>query len=205
MHGGELALKEWKSRYDAVVKEIEPLDLPPPEELQADEGDEGAEGADAEEKDEETEEGQEPQAGGEGGEEEDLESDSDDDEEVAAAKKAKREQKLAAAKAKPKTARKPRRSEGIDLAAVTQEQALAQLDQDKLMKLRLTKKYYSDALTFITQIERGVPTIAELLASTVKSEVLEAMEFFRVAHEYKIEASEVRLALIYVQTIVVVV
>ncbi|KAI3624432.1 cnd1 [Malassezia furfur] len=60
---------------------------------------------------------------------------------------------------------------------------------DQLVKLRLTLRYYDDALQFIGQLEHAVPILVQLLASTFKAEVLESMEFFRVAHEYKIRGA----------------
>ncbi len=38
-------------------------------------------------------------------------------------------------------------------------------------------------------VEQGVPILIQLLASTNKAEVLESMEFFRVAHEYKVRGA----------------
>lgn len=68
---------------------------------------------------------------------------------------------------------------------------LAQQDSDQIARLQLTRSYYVDALSFIHLIEKCIPTIATLLSSTNKSEVLEAIEFFRVAHEYGISNAEV--------------
>jgi hypothetical protein len=79
----------------------------------------------------------------------------------------------------------PRKSQ-LDLAALSNEQeALAALQTDEILHLRLRKKYYVEALNFIRQIEGAMETMCNLLGSTNKPEVLEAMEFFRVAHEYK--------------------
>ncbi|ORY31954.1 non-SMC mitotic condensation complex subunit 1-domain-containing protein [Naematelia encephala] len=87
-------------------------------------------------------------------------------------------------RAKPK---KPRIS-SADLAAVTQE--VSTLDPALVTKLRLTKKYYSDTLRFINQLESAIPTLCQLLVSTTKSEVLEAMRFFRTAYEYNLVGAE---------------
>jgi condensin complex subunit 1 len=79
----------------------------------------------------------------------------------------------------------PRKSQ-LDVAALSNEQeALAALQTDEILHLRLRKKYYVEALNFIRQIEGAMETMCNLLGSTNKPEVLEAMEFFRVAHEYK--------------------
>ena len=99
---------------------------------------------------------------------------------------------------KPKTKRdrstKRRKSE-LDMAALTNEQAaLAALDGNEMLALKLRKKYYSEGLNFIQQIENAIPIASQLLGSTHKSEVLEAMEFFRIIHEYKFEGAEVNIA-----------
>ncbi|WP_283646599.1 hypothetical protein, partial [Marinovum algicola] len=89
-----------------------------------------------------------------------------------------------------KSKRRPRKS-AVDMEALAASQAqLSAVDADKLMKLRLTARYLSDAITFIDQVETAIPQLLELLASTNKAEVLETMDFFRVAHEYKLEGSE---------------
>lgn len=98
---------------------------------------------------------------------------------------------------KPKSKRdrstKRRKSE-LDMAALTNEQAaLAALDGNEMLSLKLRKKYYSEALNFIQQIENAIPIASQLLGSTHKSEVLEAMEFFRIIHEYKFEGAEVKI------------
>ncbi|KAF9092669.1 Condensin complex subunit [Mortierella sp. AD031] len=50
----------------------------------------------------------------------------------------------------------------------------------------LQQRYYADAIRFIHLIHRGVPVMCELLASTMKQEVIEAMEFFVAIHRYKV-------------------
>ena len=102
---------------------------------------------------------------------------------------------------KPKSKRdrstKRRKSE-LDMAALTSEQAaLAALDGNEMLSLKLRKKYYSEALNFIQQIENAIPIASQLLGSTHKSEVLEAMEFFRIIHEYKFEGAEVDIPRFY--------
>ena len=98
-----------------------------------------------------------------------------------------------AKKSKPKKASKlkPRKSK-LDITALSQEQAvLAKYSDQELTALRLRKKYYSDALTFIRQIEGAMEPMCKLLGSTNKAEVLEVMDFFRVAHEYQFESAKV--------------
>ena len=86
---------------------------------------------------------------------------------------------------------KPRKSE-LDITALSQEQAvLAKYSDQELTALRLRRRYYSDALTFIRQIEGAMEPMCKLLGSTNKAEVLEVMDFFRVAHEYQFESAKV--------------
>lgn len=65
------------------------------------------------------------------------------------------------------------------------------IDPNLIIKLRLTKKYHAEALRLIKQIEAAIPKLNELLVSTGRAEVLEAMDFFKVAHEYKFESADV--------------
>lgn len=86
---------------------------------------------------------------------------------------------------------KPRRSQ-IDVVAMNNEQAaLAALESNAHEKLRLRKKYYTEALAFIREIESSMDIMCQLLASTSKPEVQEAIEFFRVTYEYKFESAKV--------------
>lgn len=186
MHGGELELEAWTRRSDALDKELEVLDLPSVEQAEAEAraremmADSDEEDGDEDEEKEEGEGEHEDEAGGPAP----LSSDSDED---GTPKKPKLSAK---SKSKPKPKPKPRQSLGIDLAAADQSQLLAAVDQDTLTRLRLTKKYYRDAMHFIEQLDGATDTVADLLASTVKSEVLEAIEFFRIAHDYKLESAE---------------
>lgn len=92
---------------------------------------------------------------------------------------------------KSKKDKKPRKSE-LDMAALNNEQeALAALESNQLLHLRLRKRYYAEGLSFIRQVEEGMKTVKRLLASTNKLEVLEAIEFFRVAFEYHFDGAEV--------------
>ncbi|GLB42214.1 putative regulatory subunit of the condensin complex, a complex required for conversion of interphase chromatin into mitotic-like condense chromosomes [Lyophyllum shimeji] len=103
-----------------------------------------------------------------------------DDEESAPKKKGKKRSKLA-----------PRKSQ-LDVAALSHEQeALAALETNQILQYRLRKKYYAEALTFIREIEGAMGKMGELLGSTHKPEVLEAMEFFRVAYEYRFESAKI--------------
>ncbi|KAF8623362.1 hypothetical protein AX17_007440 [Amanita inopinata Kibby_2008] len=95
-------------------------------------------------------------------------------------------------KSKKKASKVKRRKSQLDVAALSNEQAaLAALETNQMLHLRLRKKYYAEALNFIRQIEGAMDVTAQLLGSTNKPEVLEAMEFFRVAHEYQFESAQI--------------
>lgn len=94
-------------------------------------------------------------------------------------------------KGERKVKSKGRKSE-MDIAALTNEQAaLAALESNQILHLRLRKRYYAEGLNFIRQIENAMEMLSQLLGSTNKAEVLEAMEFFRVAYEYQFDSAEV--------------
>lgn len=98
---------------------------------------------------------------------------------------------FASAKKHKKKAKKPRKSQ-LDISALTDEQvALAALQSSQILNLKLRKRYYAEALDFIRHIENAMEIIGQLLGSTNKAEVLESIEFFRVAHEYQIVGAEV--------------
>lgn len=96
---------------------------------------------------------------------------------------------------KPKKAKKPKlkaRKSELNVAALTSEQeALAALSSNQLLHLRLRKKYYAEALAFIRNVEKAMETMVLLLGATNKTEVLETMEFFRVAYEYQLDSADV--------------
>lgn len=90
-----------------------------------------------------------------------------------------------------KKKKKPRKSH-LDISALTDEQvALAALQSSQILHLKLRKRYYAEALNFIRQIDGAMEIIGQLLGSTNKPEVLESIEFFRVAHEYHFVGAEV--------------
>lgn len=187
MHGGELCLSEWQARYKALEDELKLLDLPGLEEAEAmREARELMEDAE-EDAGEEAEEG-EKEGEGEGKKEDEEDEGADSD----ASSNPNSTPKKKQGPPKDKGKKRAPRPSAIDLAAADQSQLLAQVDQDTLTRLRLTKKYYADAIAFIEQLTRGMDTVEDLLASTVKGEVLEAMEFFKVASQYKIEQAHVR-------------
>ena len=80
----------------------------------------------------------------------------------------------------------------LNMAVLMDEQAaLVVLESNQLLHLRLRRRYYSEVLNFIWQVEEAAQLILQLLGSTHKTEVLEAMEFFQVAHEYQLDSTEV--------------
>ena len=92
---------------------------------------------------------------------------------------------------KSKNKLQPRKSQ-LDVNALNQEQAaLAQYDEQEITQRRLQKKFCRDALTFIDEVENAMESMCKLLGSKNKAEVLEVMEFFRVAHEYQFDSAKV--------------
>lgn len=92
---------------------------------------------------------------------------------------------------KKKKKKKKARKSHLDISALTNEQvALAALESNQMLNLKLRRKYYAEALNFIRQIEGSMEIVGKLLGSTNKAEVLESIEFFRVAHEYQFEGAE---------------
>ncbi|OAV87380.1 hypothetical protein PTTG_05731 [Puccinia triticina 1-1 BBBD Race 1] len=163
MHGGELEIGEWQARYDEIVKELSVLDLP------ANNG-----------VDEEVRKIMEGD-----GDEQQQQQQQDEDEDVSMSDSSERPAK------KNKTPRTSQAAAEMDVAAVDQQQAaLSTYDSQELMKLRLTKKYYADAIQFIHILHNAVPAIEKLLASKVKAEVLEAIHFFKTAWTYKLQGAE---------------
>ncbi|KAJ1033083.1 hypothetical protein NDA16_000361 [Ustilago loliicola] len=184
LHGGELSLQEWQKRFDIVSKELEEtegsLNLPGDNSVDHD-----GQSQASEDEDQEMDDQDEEQADSDEHDADDTlmqDEDDDDDEDAPPARSRKDKDK------KPK-AKKGRRS-GVDLQALAAAQAeMEPVDAEKVMRLRLTKRYYADAIAFITQLETAMPNLTLLLASTNKAEVLETMEFFRVAYEYKLSGA----------------
>lgn len=57
-------------------------------------------------------------------------------------------------------------------------------------KLTLTRRYYVEALRFIEVLHDATPVICQLLGSKNKSEVIEAMDYFKIGDAYKIEQNK---------------
>ncbi|ORY02109.1 hypothetical protein K493DRAFT_387433 [Basidiobolus meristosporus CBS 931.73] len=63
------------------------------------------------------------------------------------------------------------------------------LDQStaiQMVQLQLKQRYYTDALQFIDRIHQAIPILCQLLGSTSKAEIMEAIDFFVTAHRYKV-------------------
>lgn len=67
---------------------------------------------------------------------------------------------------------------------------------DEYHRINLAVRFNADAIKFISQIQTAIPFICLLLASKSKVEVVESMDFFVTAWNYKIEASAVSRCLV---------
>ncbi|GFZ43762.1 hypothetical protein JCM24511_01482 [Saitozyma sp. JCM 24511] len=180
MHGGTLNLPEWQERYDQISAELAKVDAQELEKAKRDVGYESHEEEQEEVEGAETEEGAEKKSNDEDSEEAEKSIERDEEGEDEGEGEGE-------STPKAKKAKRPRQSQ-LDISAIQAEQST--LDAERITRLRLTKKYYADALRFINQIESAVPILCQLLVSTSKSEVLEAMRFFRTAYEYNIASAE---------------
>ncbi|KAG0090671.1 Condensin complex subunit [Podila epicladia] len=76
-----------------------------------------------------------------------------------------------------------------DISLPTDEELLELQASKEYVTKTLQQRYYADAIRFIHLIHRAVPVMCELLASTAKLEVVEAMDFFVTIHRYKVRAA----------------
>ncbi|KAF2495616.1 hypothetical protein BU16DRAFT_527406 [Lophium mytilinum] len=60
---------------------------------------------------------------------------------------------------------------------------------EALNKLHLTRRYYTEALKFIEVVDAASPVVTQLLSSKNKSEVIEAMDYFKILNEYGIQSA----------------
>ncbi|MBW0471967.1 hypothetical protein O181_011682 [Austropuccinia psidii MF-1] len=184
MHGGELGIEEWQARYDTIEKELSVFDLPAnqvDEEIRKIMQDDAS---DAQTNGEENESNSQDSGDSTIRDNEIPTPQCDDTKE-----KMTDSQSLNSPSGKPGKKSRPTKTD-MDAAAVDQQTALSHCDNNVLMKLRLTKKYYSDAIQFIQILQSAIPLIEKLLASKVKSEVLEAIYFFKTAWIYKINGAQ---------------
>jgi condensin complex subunit 1 len=75
------------------------------------------------------------------------------------------------------------------IAAVRKAQEEA-ATSEAINKLSLTKRYYVEALKFIEVLHSATTIICQLLGSKNKSEVIEAMDYFKIGDAYKIEQNK---------------
>lgn len=64
-------------------------------------------------------------------------------------------------------------------------------DPAKISTLLLQKRYYTDATQFVRHLESVIPTLCQLLSSTVKTEVVDVIDFFVEAYLYRLDGAEV--------------
>ncbi|CAG8504693.1 802_t:CDS:2, partial [Acaulospora morrowiae] len=75
----------------------------------------------------------------------------------------------------------------IDMLGEEVEETLQTSLHMELTRLQITRHYYTDAVRFIHQIYTAIPMLCQLLVFMIKSEVLEAIDFFVTAYTYKME------------------
>ena len=171
IHGGDLNLALWEERHRVVATELEAMEARElanlPEGFEPDE--------DSEEEEEEVEE----EEGEEAGEGEDAEMEEGEE----GTPKPKKVEKVKVKK-EPKPDRPPR------------DPNAAPVNQNALLALRFAKNYHDEALALVRSVEGAIPKLNDLLSSTGRAEVLEAMDFFKVAHEYQFESANVSLLLL---------
>ncbi|KAJ7211815.1 non-SMC mitotic condensation complex subunit 1-domain-containing protein [Mycena haematopus] len=183
MYGGMLTLQKWEEDYKVLKAELAKIEAAVGEPAQ----EEGEEAPKKKADDDSMDvDGGETDVEEDGGDEDEDEEEEDDPSAMAVDGSQPPQQK------KPKKPRKlaPRKSQ-IAVDMTDEQVALETLETNQLLHLRLRKKYYAEALNFIRQIEGTMDTMEKLLGSKNKPEVLEAIEFFRVAHEYKFSQAEV--------------
>ncbi|KAI0941851.1 hypothetical protein AcV7_002423 [Taiwanofungus camphoratus] len=214
MHGGLLALHDWEERYRNVSAELQKVEGVVGKAVEREDGSDGAdEGEDADEQEDDDKGNDEDESGehrtprhrnskrhrkdrNASDDEMDVDNEDtprrDDQTDDTEMEEGDAEHSRTSKKTvKTRKNKNPRKSE-LDMAALNNEQeALAALESNQLLHLRLRKRYYAEGLNFIRQVEEGMKTVQRLLASTNKLEVLEAIEFFRVTYEYQFDGAEV--------------
>lgn len=63
-------------------------------------------------------------------------------------------------------------------------------NSENITRLQLTRRYYLEALKFIDTIHAASEVVAQLLSAKGKSEVIEAMDFFKTLDIHKIETAK---------------
>ncbi|KAF9528388.1 non-SMC mitotic condensation complex subunit 1-domain-containing protein [Crepidotus variabilis] len=202
IHGGELDREVWENEYKTAVAELSQIEgligkVVEAEQDQEENGEEETKGKKRSKRSKKvkSEDSMQVDEGEDDGDDDDEDPDAGDTEEDEPANMSVDEDgEEADGTPKKRKAKRnklqPRKSQ-LDVNALEQEQAaLGQLDEKKVDKLRMQKKFCSDALTFIDEIENAMEPMCKLLGSKNKAEVLEVMEFFKVAHEYSFESAK---------------
>lgn len=171
LYGGFLNQPEWEARYQQVKKEIKRIEAKqmgavPGAEAPPPAEDEAEDDAEEDEADEDPEDA----------DAEEGEQDVDEDGEPIPRKKKKSKKK----------------AKRVSDAPPANDQALDADDMANFTRLKLTKRYIADALEFIRGVEGSMDVLGQLLGSTSKAEVLESIEFFKVAYEYQMAGASVR-------------
>ncbi|KAG1823708.1 non-SMC mitotic condensation complex subunit 1-domain-containing protein [Suillus subaureus] len=167
MYGGDLNLEKWEERYKTWKDKLEEM--------------EGGIGK-AVERDQDDKEEVESNV-----EEEGVDEDEDAEMEDADAND---DGDAPSDNLKPKKKKAARKSIVNVTAIVSEQEALAALETNEILAMGLRKKYCTEALDFVRTLEGGMVSLTQLLGSTNKAEVLESMEFFRVAFEYQLASAE---------------
>ncbi|CAK5268587.1 unnamed protein product, partial [Mycena citricolor] len=84
---------------------------------------------------------------------------------------------------------KPRKSQ-MTVDMTSEKAALEHLQTLQLIEKRLDKRYHAEGLVFIRCLGDAVERIEVLLGSKNRAEVLEAIEFLRIAHEFKVQGAD---------------
>ncbi|KAH9912294.1 non-SMC mitotic condensation complex subunit 1-domain-containing protein [Epithele typhae] len=206
IYGGFLSENEWQAQYQEATDMLAKMEGEFGKAVEREEG-EGSEDDDEDEEEDDDDDAEDAEEatgskkrrkskrksdddmdvdGEEGGDDDD----DDDDDDVPMADASDDDAPRPKKRGKKK---KPRKSQ-LNMEALTNEAAaLGQINQDQHLEQKLKKKFCLDALQFIRELGEAIKAVQRLLASTNKLEVLEAMEFSRVAYEYKIEAADAGL------------
>ncbi|KAG0695301.1 non-SMC mitotic condensation complex subunit 1-domain-containing protein [Suillus ampliporus] len=166
MYGGDLSLEKWEERYKTAKDKLEEMEGGMGKAVERDKDENEEVEADIE--DEDANEDEDTEMEGAGADDGDALSNSP----------------------KPKKKRVGRKSKVDVTAIVSEQEALAALETNEIFTMGLRKKYCTDALNFVRTLEGGMSLITQLLGSTNKAEVLESMDFFRVALEYQLVGAE---------------
>ncbi|KAJ7756752.1 non-SMC mitotic condensation complex subunit 1-domain-containing protein [Mycena maculata] len=194
MYGGMLTLEKWEEDYRLLKAELVKIEASVGDGSAVQDQDEEDEAAEKKKKrkgaddsmdvDGEEEDGGDTEIEDEGEDDEEDEEEEEDPSAMAVDGEGEEQEKTPKKKKKKAPKLKPRKSQ-IAVDMTDEQVALETLETNQLLHLRLRKKYYAEALNFIRQIEGTMDTMEKLLGSKSKPEVLEAIEFFRVAHEYQ--------------------